>query len=98
MATPTPSVYTYETVQKYWAYTSAVYGADGDPSRTPLVVGSATPVAVDQFKPTPDSGFGGALYKDASTGRYTLAFTGSELQDFVPDWIKADGTLAAQDF
>ena len=98
MTTPAAmTIAVYQSVQKYWAYTNAVYGLDTDPSRTPLAVGSAVPVPVKGFESTAGSGFGGALYKNEVTGQYTLAYVGSELKDFVPDWLKADGTLAVQD-
>lgn len=86
----------YDQILQYFPFAKAVYGG-GDAARTPLAVGNIAPVVVDDFKVTLGSGFGGALYKDPTTGKYTIAFVGSEVQDFVPDWIKADGTLATQD-
>ena len=86
----------YDQILQYFPFAKAVYGG-GDAARTPLAVGNIAPVVVDDFKVTLGSGFGGALYKDPATGKYTIAFVGSEVQDFVPDWIKADGTLATQD-
>ena len=86
----------YNQARQYLPFAKAVYGG-GDEARTPIAVGNITPVAVTGFTLTPNSGFGGALYKDPATGKYTIAFVGSEVQDFAADWVKTDGVLATQD-
>jgi hypothetical protein len=61
------------------------------PGTTGRIVGSAAPVEVDRFKATPGSGFQGSLYKDPATGKYTIAFAGT---NDPTDLVRSDRVLA----
>ncbi len=83
----------YQALLTYFPWANAVYGkTDANPA--PIAVGNSAAVAVEGFIATPGSGFDGALYKDPSTGRYTIAFAGSV--QLGADWLGADPTLVAQ--
>ena len=77
---------------RYFPWADAAYGQNGA-NKSPIPVGNSAPVRVEAFTATPGSGFDGALYKDPTTGRYTIAFGGSVQQ---ADWVGADPVLAAQ--
>lgn len=62
-------------VLNYLPYAIGAYGTGA--GTTGLQVGNAVPVNVELFKATPDSGFQGTFYKDSVTGKYTVAFAGT---------------------
>ena len=82
----------YEAIRRYFPWANAAYGQN-DTNNAPIPVGNSQPVVVKGFEATSGSAFDGALYKDATTGRYTLAFAGSVQKE---DWIGADPVLAGQ--
>ncbi|MEZ5665455.1 MAG: hypothetical protein R3E94_18265 [Burkholderiaceae bacterium] len=55
-------------------------------------VGNSQPIKLEDFKPTPGSGFQANFYKDPVTGKYTVAFAGTN--DFIADTLNSDRVLA----
>lgn len=76
-------------VLNYLPYAIGSYGAG--PGSPALQVGNAVPVNVKLFDATPNSGFQGTLYKDTVTGKYTVAFAGT---NDATDALSPDSRLA----
>lgn len=76
-------------VLNYLPYAIGSYGSG--PGSAALQVGNAVPVNVKLFDATPDSGFQGTFYKDTVTGKYTVAFAGT---NDATDALSPDSRLA----
>jgi hypothetical protein len=76
-------------VLNYLPYAMGSYGTG--PGTAGTIVGTASSVPVDEFKATPDSGFQASLYKDAATGKYVVAFAGT---NDATDALQPDRVLA----
>lgn len=62
-------------VLNYLPYAIGAYGTGAGAAG--LQIGNAVPVNVKLFDASPNSGFQGTFYKDAVTGKYTIAFAGT---------------------
>ncbi|WP_374639290.1 cadherin-like domain-containing protein [Hydrogenophaga sp.] len=73
-------------------YTINTYGTGPGTAGNP--VGNSQPIKLTQFESTPGSGFQGNFYKDPVTGKYTVAFAGTNDGLFGPDVLHSDRVLA----